>query len=370
MINSLILIEPFHHYEVLHSLLRMVLATGGSATVITNEFCKKHIQLDHSSAITWLVEPSTEAVIQQQQGLLQKASTIIFTTIDPYSIFWTWRLSKKKVAAYVHNAHSFFDVLEYSIPSFFYRLKNWSYVVRGDYQRQKEILAQLTNVLVPDQRIADHLRSKIAIESRKKVKTLPFAFPEFAPKIHLDNPIQVTVPGTVSNRLRDYEILLTCLPKVDQIIKIPVQINLLGRVGEEKVRRSFEKLTLKNIKIKLFEGYISPKVFEQQMRATDFLLLPIQEKVIYKAHYEYRGKSSVSGNINDLTRYALPAIIPDFYPLDDSLEEWVVRYSNTKTIIDTLITWISNQAFNDIKKQIYFDGYQEKVLMNFKALLE
>ena len=282
----MILIEPFQHYEVLHSLLRMVLATGGSATVITNDFCKKHIQLDHSSAITWLVEPSTEAVIQQQQALLQKSSTIIFTTIDPYSIFWTWRLSRKKVAAYVHNAHSFFKVLEYSIPSFFYRLKNWSYVVRGDYQRQKEILAQLTNVLVPDQRIAGHLSLKVAVEFQEKITTLPFAFPEFNPKVHLDNPIQITIPGTISIALRDYEILLTCLPKVDQIIKIPVQINLLGRLKETKIRKSFEELALKNIKIKLFEDYISPKLFEQQMRATDFLLLPIQEKVIYKAHYE------------------------------------------------------------------------------------
>jgi len=349
----------------------MVLATEGSATVITNEFCKKHIQLDHPSAITWLVAPNTESVIREEQARLQKSSTIIFTTIDPYSTFWSWRLPGKKVMAYIHNAHSFFDVLEYSLPSFFYRLKNWSYAVRGDYQRQKEILAKLTNVLVPDESIARHLKSKITVENWKKVKTLPFAFPEFNPKVHLDNPIRITVPGTISNQLRDYEIILACLPKVDQIIKIPVQINLLGRLKETKIRRSFEKLTLKNIQIKLSEDYISHELFEQQMRATDFLLLPVREKMIYKAHYEYRGKSSVSGNINDLVRYALPAVLPDFYPLDDSLEEWVIRYSDEKKLTDILIMWISNQAFDDIKrkKSIYFDEYQEKVLASFKELL-
>ena len=367
----MILIEPFHHYEVLHSLLRMVLATGGSATVITNDFCKEHIQLDNPSTITWLVAPSTEEVMLQKPIQLQKASTIVFTTIDPYSIFWTWRLPRKKVMAYIHNAHSFFDVLEYSLPSFLYRLRNWSYAVRGDYQRQKEILAQLTSVLVPDERIADHLRSRIILKNWKKIKTLPFAFPEFTPKIHLNDPIQITVPGTISNQLRDYEILITCLPKVDQIIKIPVQINLLGRLKETKIRRSFKKLTLKNIQIKLSEDYISHELFEEQMRVTDFLLLPIREKMIYKAHYEYRGKSSVSGNINDLVRYALPAILPDFYPLDNSLEEWVIRYSDEKKLTDILIMWISNQAFDDIKrkKSIYFDEYQEKVLASFKELL-
>ena len=372
MTTNMILIEPFQHYEVLHSVLRMVIATGGSATVITNEFCKQHIQLDNSPAITWLVAPSTEEVILQQQVRLQKTSAIIFTTIDPYSAFWTWRSPKREVAAYVHNAHSFFDLLEYSIPGFLYRLKNWSYVVRGDYQRQKEILAQLACVLVPDRRIDEHLRSKVAVNLRKRIKVLPFAFPEFNPKIHLNNPIQITVPGTISNQLRDYKILLTCLPQVDQVIKIPVQINLLGRPKATKIYSAFKKLRLKNIKINLFGDYIAPELFERQMRTTDFLLLPIQEKVIYKAHYEYRGKSSVSGNINDITRYALPAILPNFYPLDNSLEEWVVRYSDTKNLTDILIRWISNQAFDEIKgtKSICLERYQEKTLTRFKDLFK
>jgi len=350
----------------------MVIATEESATVITNEFCKKHIQLGDSPAITWLVAPSTEEVIQQQRALLQKTSMLIFTTIDPYSAFWTWRPSRRKVAAYIHNAHSFFDLLEYSIPDFLYRIKNWSHVVRGDYQRQKEILAQLTYVLVPDQRIGDHLKSKVAAKFRKRIKVLPFAFPEFNPKIHLNDPIQITVPGTISNQLRDYKILLACLPKVDQIIKIPVQVNLLGRPKATKIYSDFKKLRLNYIKIKLYDKYVSPESFEHQMRATDFLLLPIQEKVIYKAYYEYRGKSSVSGNINDITKYALPAILPDFYPLDNSLEEWVIRYSDEKELADILIRWISNQAFDEIKREklIYLKSYQEKILQDFKDLFK
>jgi len=108
------------------------------------------------------------------------------------------------------------------------------------------------------------------------------------------------------------------------------------------------------------------------MWTTDFLLLPIREKMIYKAHYEYRGKSSVSGNINDLARYALPAILPDFYPLDNSLEEWVIRYGDEEKLTNILITWISYQAFDDIKREklVYLDRYTERILMDFKEILK
>lgn len=367
MTTSMIIIEPFQHYEVLHSLLRMVIASRRSATVITNQFCKNHIKLDQSNSITWHVSPKTEEAILKQKTLLGQEVKIIFTTINPNSIFWKWKNLNNHISAYIHNGHSFFNLDSYRITSLSYKTKHWSYTLRGDYHQQRNILRQLTRILVPDEEIKKHLKARIKPKDQQKIKRLPFAFPEFPIQIHHHELIQITIPGTISNQLRDYQTIIDCLEKVDQAIKVSVRLTLLGRLKEVAIRAAFKKTSLKNIEVEIFPDYIAPDSFEERMRETDFLLLPIREKVIYKAHYEHRGKSSVSGNINDLTRYALPAILPDFYPLDSKLEKITDRYSDVDNLSKILINWISNRRFNHLKKEItdILNEYQKATLKDF-----
>lgn len=366
----MIIIEPFKHYEVLHSLIRMVIASNGSATIITNDFCKNHITLDQTNSITWHIAINTEQAIKERKTLLQASSKILFTTIDTNSIFWKWKKSASQIFAYIHNGHSFFDLNFYRITSLSYQAKYGSYTLRGDYRQQKKILNQLTNILVPNQKIEEHLKSKVKSKNQHKIKTLPFAFPEFFVQIHQQEQVNITIPGTISNQLRDYQILIECLEKVDQAIKTPVRLTLLGRLKEVAIRTAFKNIFLKNIEVEIFPEYIDPILFEKRMKATDFLLLPIREKVIYKAHHEYRGKSSVSGNINDLIRYGLPAILPHFYPVENTLGKFTKKYIDANSLSKILIWWISDKTYNQLKKE-QINGlsiYQKKVLESFSSL--
>lgn len=369
-LTSLILIEPFQHYEVLHSILRMVEKREESITVITNDFCKNHINFKDKNFITWYTSTNTEDTILAQQQLIQSTSKILFTTIDPASIFWKWEKPNTKIFAYVHNAHNFFDLNSYRVSTLFYQTKYQAYRLRGDYHQQQNILDQLAILLLPDTKVTTHIKSRIDSKYHDKIKKLPFAFPKYDPTIHQHEQINICVPGTIANKSRNYQLLAGCLQIVDQAIQTPVQLTLLGRLRAPSIQRLFEKINFQKIKIEIFSDYVSPDLFQERMLETDFLLLPLQEKLIYKAHFEYFGQSSVSGNINDLTQYALPAILPDFYPLESPLEELVARYQSEEELTQILIDWITNRTFNQLKKEgtTVLDEYQKKVLSSFSEL--
>jgi len=366
----MVIIEPFQHYEVLHSLLRMVIATGTTATVITNDFCKKHINLKNDNFIIWHTARNTEAVIQQQKLLLKNAAKILFTTINPSSVFWKWEKFDSQISAFAHNAHNLFNLKSYRVPSPIYRIKYGLYQLRGDYQQQKYILERLTTVLVPDTQIAIHLQKVVYSSQKHKIKVLPFAFPQHTATIYSKEAINITIPGTISNTLRDYNSVAKIIKQVDEAINTPVRLRLLGRLKETPISILFDKIKLYNIQLEIFTDYIPPELFLDKMLETDFLLLPIQEKIIYKSHYEYRGQSSVSGNINDLISYGLPAILPSFYPLDEAVEKMTTRYKNEYDLANVLTQWISQRSYNEIKENSRrsLAAYKAEVLKKFTAL--
>jgi hypothetical protein len=86
---------------------------------------------------------------------------------------------------------------------------------------------------------------------------------------------------------------------------------------------------------------------------------------------ETRGRSCITGNINDMVRFGLPAIIPRYYPLSDHLGAMVGRYTSTRSMADLIVEWVNTGRFNRMKREAApgLDAYRAECLSALGAAL-
>lgn len=348
MVN--LLIEPHHHYEVLDALLRLLATSQTPTTCITNNFCYQHSDFKSADWVDWKIAKSTETVIKKETTIIKQSKNILCTTIDIFSSLWTMDLRQTRLMAFIHNGHNFFNQHQQLVWNPNAILRSLYYQFRGDFRKQALIADKLDKILVPSESIAEYLKSTASDHLQAKITYLDFAIPQLVANISKDEKITITIPGTLTNKRRDYELTFRVLPELDKMIQQPVELYFLGKKTTDVIITSIAALDLKNIAIHIFDGYIAPEVFHQKLLSTDFLWLPIREKIQYKSFYEIRNKTCVSGNINDMVKYALPVILPEFYQLPSPLEQMAASYQQEEDLVQLLSQWINTKAFNDIKK--------------------
>lgn len=370
MIKKIAIIEPFKHYEVLAAILRLVKEEAIEVHCFTTVFCRDQISntSDNIHFYTFSGERLADDFIEEHLELLNQCSFVFFTTLDIHSKLFSNQKISTKLLGLVHNANNFF----------FYnnkkkavdQVKYYFNKLRGDFSKNAQVLNRLDRVVVPTKFIAEYI--EIHYENRlNKLKAIEIAIPKHKPLIYNRKEVIITIPGTVNQDRRDYQLIAEKILSVDARIEVPVKLFFLGKLFSKKERKLLEQLQTKKLKyveLVTFEDYVPIDTFREIIALSDFLLLPIQQLIQYKAFEEERGKSCVSGNINDMVQDGLPAILPSFYPLAQELEQMVGRYEKPEGLEDLLVDWISTKHFNKIKKGLDLDDYLKRVKGLFWSL--
>ncbi len=370
--KKIAIVEPLKHYEVLASILRSLSNIEVEIYCFTTAFCRNQIE-GNTYNVHWYTSDSdsfSDDMLYEHLSILKSCEAVFFTTIDLKSKFIIDKDVRVKMIALVHNCNNFFfqgqEQIE-KISMYFFNK------IRGDFKKAKQILDRLDRVVVPTEFIANHLEGKLNMV-QDKLESIEVAFPAYAPQLFERPEIIITIPGVVNQDRRDYELIAGLIPKVDRQIERPVKLIFLGKIFSKKEARILDRLKaqpLKHFELITYQDYIPIGTFKAQLRLTDFLLLPIQEKITYKSLQEQRGKTCISGNINDLVQYALPAISPNFYPLHQEIQPLVDTFSTTDELSDHLVKWIENRTYHH--KKTYFDSmmiqYKEKVISKNRSAL-
>ena len=371
------LIELFGHHEVLASYARILLKLSYRIHCLTNRLCYDNVFHAFSEDVSWEIKSEAEKnddFLAKHWLLLESQDLIIFTTLDIHSIYIRKTLLSPPCLGLVHNSNAFFFPLSIKNLRWTVLHKYIYYLGRLDFLKMNNIGRRLDFLIVPDKNVDAYLRAQIDIHLGEKLRVLPIAIPEKHPKICNSEKIRITIPGSVRQIQRDYDLLLEILPILDQKISAKIEIYLLGKISGRrgsKISTSIQALDLQNITLFQFGGSVSGKHFDEIMDSTDFLWLPLQLRTNYRANHEYRGKTCVSGNINDMVRFALPAILPSFYPLHPDLEMLTGRYQNQAELLHLLQKWIHHQTFNRIKQTCVpcIDHYYNQVMLAFQEII-
>ena len=214
-----------------------------------------------------------------------------------------------------------------------------------------------------------------------KYKFLPIFFTKFLGKTQ-NNVFTIVIPGSVSQRRRDYEKVIKKLRKFElnanknelrrseTLVETKQQekessvgtthhleIILLGKASgkELKMIQDFEQSKSEKISITYFTEKVSQHVFDEFMQKADILWCPIQQETKFFSQKEIYGVTKMSGNIGDAIKYGKLAVFPESYPSNYS---FIVH---EKEHVEDFIF---------IKEQVYFSEFsKEKVLQGLEKTI-
>lgn len=358
--NRLAILEFARHNEVVWSYLQLILQEEKQVDVFVTEFVYNQLyDLQSESRINWFIKPelqSVEEFVNMHKSHLMLKERLLFTSVPPrdLKIFMDVKLAAIS-SLLIHDVHYYFSELK-EVEEGINVLK----VIKGQLLQERRFIdasfKNLDQVLVASKNVYDFAKGKgikrvngfLNLLVNHKVKQKP-------PK----KKLRIVVPGTVSVDRKNYEPIFNSLLKLNTMSSLQkVKVTFLGVLENKQAQRDirhFESQLKRHTQIELFPSFVPQKNFDKIMKKAHFLILPIAEKKTAGSIYEQYGQSTISGSISDMVRFGKPALIPDFYPLPDSLEEMVIRYHN------------GDDLFSSLKEWIHYHSFLEKPIDNFKA---
>ncbi|WP_395371169.1 hypothetical protein OHU45_24180 [Streptomyces tubercidicus] len=342
------LIELSAHSEVLDSLIRQAIDVGASPTVYTNPFCAESSQAAESTAVEWQVcapgLPYAEFLEKSKSSIGSQDHLFIITPVD--SLCGLLSDTSAMAPAWhclVHNLNTF---------------------TSKDGKRPSAAVAKLVlegaaDVLLPDLRLrkaGDPLRSR----------AINIAYPQHPPTEFVRDEVRCCIPGRIYSG-RDHAEVLSALEMAAPRLTKRLRVEFLGEHSTEETKAAVEaarKTVAPSVELRDHPGYIAQEEFDRTLAEADFLILPVSEYLTRNGIIETRGQTCVTGNINDMVRFGLPALMPAFYPLSGHIDGITARYDGVPSLADLIVTWVNTGEFNRRKRAAApgLEGYRAECL--------
>ncbi len=353
------LVELQDHIEVLRNFCLVLVDTGHEVTVV----CKKNIADElqdiypfFQRKIDWHHTEEGESQmenLQHYRSHFLSCDLLFLITLKHFSYSALRLIMSKPCVLIVHNVNGLF----FPFQSMFINKENpWKdmlrifyFILSGRFLIQSRIKNAALAIGVASPTISEYLSNRLSMQDHL-VKAMPFSLYENGDWEYNSEPqgvINIVIPGTVDEGFRDYEQVAEALGEMIQLVELPVKLCLLGvlRKRARKVLHYFVPFTEKGGQLEYFEQILSQQDFDEKIKKADFLILPLRLEKKVGFFCEFTGFSSTSGNVNDMIRWGIPSLIPEFYPLPLSLEKLVLRYSSGRELAKKIIYWIESRDF-------------------------
>ncbi|SED58011.1 hypothetical protein SAMN05428954_0559 [Streptomyces sp. 2112.3] len=329
------LIELSAHSEVLESLIRQTFDVGARPTVYTNPFCAAaYPEAADFMAVEWHVcppgLPHTEFLEKCKPSISSQDHLFVITPVD--SLCHLLSDTSARSATWhclVHNLNTF---------------------TSSDGSRPSAAIAKLVlegaaDVLLPDLRL---VKSGAPLRDR----AINIAYPLRPPREFVRDEVRCCIPGRIYSG-RDHAEVLSALEAAAPRLTRRLRVDFLGEHATEETKSAVEvarKATAPSVELRDHPGYVAQEEFDRTLAEADFLILPVAERLTRNGITETRGQTCVTGNIHDMVRFALPALMPAFYPLSDHIDGMTARYGGIPSLADLIVTWVNTGEFNRRKR--------------------
>jgi len=221
-------------------------------------------------------------------------------------------------------------------------------VIKRRRRELNERLAHFDYWAVPSSNVFKYVQNNLANSNPKLIGVLDFDISSECILPKYSNTINIVIPGGISNKSRDYTMIVDAFKTSLNTFRNPVHLHLLGPVNSAYARNIVQHLLdleNNNFHLVFYKTFISQEDFDQVIRDADFMILPMNQWMKFYAFKERNGFSCVSGNINDMVRFNIPSIIPAFYPVSDSFRNIVAQYRDQEHLTELIISWTNDRQF-------------------------
>lgn len=333
----------------------------------------------------WIIiaESQTQvAFLRQQLSKLQSCETVLFVTIvRDFRFYATLPVAAQKIWL-VHNSRAVFQPkvaiqlpFSWSKKYVLDALRVLKFFLFQEGKHKQQMLQHFDKISLPSPFIKKYVTENLQPINPNKLVYFDLSFFENHPTTATKNTITITIPGTITNEGRDYQMVINALKSIIPSLKNKVQLILAGRPSEEygqQIIAQVQTLASPFFEPIVFEKSIPQTAYEAILASTDFLILPFKKTVKYSIYQEINGFSKISGSINDQIRFGLPALITTDYPLPLALENLSKRFADEEALAANLMKWLMNRQFEKLRKEkgLLKENYtEEKVRKRLLTML-
>ncbi|NML21467.1 hypothetical protein HHL16_11310 [Pseudoflavitalea sp. G-6-1-2] len=360
------------HFEVAHTLLRLFDQPQHRVSVFTYAASYKQLQAMPAldlSGFQWIVKEDNQSKRSfiytiYKKVKAEKIELLWLETLSDNFILYAWlakMLPDVRILLTIHDINNYFE-----------------YPSNGTLRRyirntgKKILLKHIDEFTVLNSTMEAPLRAKLP--EGKTVRTIPGAF--FDEGRYVNPPstqpyINITVPGTIDERRRDYNAVFALL-EYCHAKQIAVRITLLGGFSEQYgagiLQQVKEYASVHNNLFWYDTETVDQPEFDRVMEQTHFIFSPTRIITVMADDVtEQYGLTKSSGNIGDMIRFARPAIVPEGLLLEPMFSKSVFRYADIKEIPDLLIRIRDNSVEYDVLKQAALEVSRLLTLKNIRA---
>jgi hypothetical protein len=374
------IIELTSHFEVARAYAKMILSAGHRAAIFTTE--ANYVQLKNvffsGDKITWHIMQKEEkytAYLEQQINNLDTSDIVLCCTGEIKDGTVISKIWKPLTCLVIHDANNYFD---------FKRNIDWNgglkqllriarYFLIQYFSKRQKALKTFDKIIVPSPYIKQYLEK---FESSLPIEVLPFLYNEYEVQPNQSDSCTVVIPGTVNQRSRDYFMVCSVLKKMFASgYNAKIKLVLLGVCKSKvalEIKSELQSISPGMLSIQAFDKEIDQTTYDAIIQKADFFLLPLQSKWQYGIVNEIGGITCLSGNIGDMVRYGMPALLPEHYKVQDELLALVTYYdSDVEKAAHSWNDYIVNKEYNKIKNKSkgILEEYNENIKGEFKRIL-
>lgn len=345
------------HHEVLSSHITSLHAAGHDVTVFTNSFCRSKLRKNELEAISECFireeKKSIDHFLSFYKTEIDRSDAQLVPSIDGnYGEYISPKYFNNPYLL-VHSYHAIIDPFGHISwkkswkSNLITLLKAAKGVFTRSYHKRVVTALQYEHILLPSESVLRYCNELEHKSNNKQILGLaPFYTHERMNHVYERKVIKVIVPGTVIYKSRDYQILLDALLKVDK--KIELEIVLLGKLKERP--KELERLKeCKNIILRTYNEYLTQEEYDFELFDADFLILPLMHEMNFGIVSEKTGYTALSGNVNDVTRFAIPALITESIPMPAPIDEISERFADAHSLAKLINQWCIKKTFNELK---------------------
>lgn len=352
------IVELSRHYEVLRTYALKAKHEGNNVQLFVskNVYNELHDILKKQNFIWHIIDLSSGFIsgIKQHEAALNMCDDVICCTQETLTgevITKEWQTPSTMV---LHELHRNYDVL-----SFFHwkggvktYLKFFHLIFTSYFSNRKSALKYFDFIGVASEGMKRYAEKKYKLSN---IKVLSFYFQEFrSPVHHRDDKCVAVIPGTFDDSSRDYgsvvELISGILPHLNKKLELILLGKYIHKGSNEKVKKALIDLQSEKFQVVFYDTNIRQEIYDDTILSSDFLLLPLKSQWVSNTIIRTADQSYVSGNLGDVMRYGIPALMTSLHPYDEDIKPYVTEYDLSEKGRKIVRDFINEMKYNRIKE--------------------
>ena len=351
---ALSIIAFYSHFDILLELLELLSGARLDLNVFTTndliEDMKKH--QSENCRVFAATSGAEISCLKSNSDILDGSDHILILTIFKDYKFYSRLAARNNVSFICHNTHFTFEDTEYHN----YRFKIRSIISSFARKDKLNVISSAKAIYFLSSVTLNYARIKYP-RFRDKMKLLPYKF-FVRHQIHDEGNFQITIPGGINSKYRNYASLVTWLRNLE--LTKPIKVVFLGKSQKSDIKQiqdQMDPIGKSSIDIVYYRKYLRQNQYDWSLQRSNVLHVPLNYFVEFRGFTEIYGQSKNSGVINDSIRFNIPTILPQYY-IKDSCTPGIVTY----TEFDSFSTIMNKYYYGLIPPIEQEDCYRKSVV--------